>query len=451
MMHPKHAYLRLHTHPTDAPLTLLKTNRSGFYTVVAAQFFSSLADSALFIAALQMLRDLNSPAWMTPVLKQSFVLSYVLLAPFVGAFADSMPKGRVMLITNSVKIAGCALMLFTVHPLVAYAIVGFGAAAYAPAKYGILTEMLPPRELVVANAWIEATTITSIVLGAVLSGVLLTGPVAARLLAIDVPYVDTGIDTSPQAAICVIAVLYALAAAFNLYIPRTGVDHRSPSANPVALIREFGECCAMLWRDKLGQITLATTTLLWGTAATLQLIVIDWAAVHLCYDLPRASYVTGVVAVGIGLGAVVAAKFVSMKNAVKVLPIGVLLGFAVMLMVTTHQLTPSVMLMTLIGGMAGFFVVPMNALLQHRGHQLMGAGHSIAVQNFCENIGILLVLSLYAVLMYANLSITTVIVLFGLFVSGTIALVMWRHRCNVASAGAAGVQSDAEPAPRSVN
>jgi MFS transporter, LPLT family, lysophospholipid transporter len=420
---------RLITDFGNPSLQPLETSRTGFYTVVAAQFFSSLADSALFFAALQMLRDLNSPVWMTPILKQCFVLSYVLLAPFVGAFADSMPKGRVMLVSNAVKIVGCAMMLFAVHPLLAYAIVGLGAAAYAPAKYGILTELLPPKALVAANAWIEATTIASIVLGAALSAMLLNGRMVTHLLSIGVPYVDTG----PQAAICVIGVAYALAALFNVYIPRTGVAHRSPSANPVAAIREFGECCAMLWRDKLGQITLATTTLLWGTAATLQLIVIDWAATHLCYDLPRASYLTGVVAVGIGMGAVAAARFVSIKSAVKVLPVGVLLGVAVMLMATTHLLTPSLLLLTLIGGMAGFFVVPMNALLQLRGHQLMGAGHSIAVQNFCENIGILVVLSLYAVLMYANLSINTVIVLFGAFVSGSIALVTWRHRCNLSA------------------
>src|ERR1700741_5290380 len=173
--------------------------QAGFYTIMAAQFFSSLADNALLVAAIQLLRDLESPAWMTPSLKQCFVISYVLLAPLVGAFADSMPKGRVMLITNAVKIVGCSLMLFTLHPLAAYALVGLGAAAYSPAKYGILTELLPPRQLVVANGWIEGTTVGSIILGTALGGILISPHIAAMLLSIDMPYVDPGVETPPAA------------------------------------------------------------------------------------------------------------------------------------------------------------------------------------------------------------------------------------------------------------
>jgi len=407
--------------------------KAGFYTIMAAQFFSSLADNALLVAAIQLLRDLESPAWMTPSLKQCFVISYVLLAPLVGALADSMPKGRVMLITNGIKIVGCSLMLMMFHPLVAYAIVGLGAAAYSPAKYGILTELLPPRQLVVANGWIEGTTVVSIILGVLMGGALISGPVSSALLAIDIPRIDTGIDTPPEAAIAVIMGTYAIAALFNWYIPDTGVDHRMPSKNPIFLIREFGHCCALLWRDKLGQISLATTTLFWGAGATLQFIVIDWAASHLCYNLSRASYLQGVVAIGIALGAVAAARFVSLKNAVKVLPLGVLMGIAVIVMIFVQKLETSVLLMTVIGALAGFFVVPMNAVLQHRGHVLMGAGHSIAVQNFNENIGVLVMLSFYALLVFFGLSTNEVIVLFGLFVAGTMALVMWRHRINVAT------------------
>jgi len=407
--------------------------KAGFYTIMAAQFFSSLADNALLVAAIQLLRDLESPAWMTPALKQCFVISYVLLAPLVGALADSMPKGRVMLITNGIKIVGCSLMLMMFHPLVAYAIVGLGAAAYSPAKYGILTELLPPRQLVVANGWIEGTTVVSIILGVLMGGALISGPVSSALLAIDIPRIDTGIDTPPEAAIAVIMGTYAIAALFIRDTPATGVDHRMPSKNPIFLIREFGHCCALLWRDKLGQISLATTTLFWGAGATLQFIVIDWAASHLCYNLSRASYLQGVVAIGIALGAVAAARFVSLKNAVKVLPLGVLMGIAVIVMIFVQKLETSVLLMTVIGALAGFFVVPMNAVLQHRGHVLMGAGHSIAVQNFNENIGVLVMLSFYALLVFFGLSTNEVIVLFGLFVAGTMALVMWRHRINVAT------------------
>ena len=406
--------------------------KAGFYIIMAAQFFSSLADNALLVAAIQMLRDLDSPAWMTPALKQCFVISYVLLAPLVGAFADSMPKGRVMLITNGVKIAGCSLMLFTLHPLLAYAVVGLGAAAYSPAKYGILTELLPARQLVVANGWIEGTTVASIILGVLLGGVLISGPISSALLAIDIPRIDTGVETPPQAAICVIMGAYAVAGLFNFYIPNTGVDHRTPSRNPFFLIREFGHCCALLWRDKLGQISLATTTLFWGAGATLQFIVIDWAASHLCYNLSRASYLQGVVAIGIALGAVGAARFVSLRNAVKVLPLGVLMGFAIIGMIYVQFLETSVVLMTVIGVLAGFFVVPMNALLQHRGHVLMGAGHSIAVQNFNENIGILVMVGVYALMLRAGIGINVAIVMFGVFVSGAMVLVMIRHRMNQA-------------------
>src|SRR6266700_6460424 len=306
-----------------------RTMQAGFYTIMAAQFFSSLADNALLVAAIQLLRDLESPAWMTPSLKQVFVISYVLLAPLVGAFADSMPKGRVMLITNGIKILGCSLMLFTIHPLAAYALVGLGAAAYSPAKYGILTELLPPRQLVVANGWIEGTTVGSIILGVLLGGLLISGPISGWLLAIDIPRIDTGIQTPPQAAIAVIMGCYAIAAVINWYIPDIGVARRVASKNPMFLIREFAHCNALLWRDKLGQISLATTTLFWGAGATLQFIVIDWAATHLCYNLSRASYLQGVVAIGIALGAALAARFVPLRGAARVLPLGVLMGIGV--------------------------------------------------------------------------------------------------------------------------
>jgi LPLT family lysophospholipid transporter-like MFS transporter len=406
--------------------------KSGFYTIMAAQFFSSLADNALLIAAIALLRELQEPGWMTPGLKQSFVLSYVLLAPLVGAFADSMPKGRVMLITNGIKVIGCLMMLFTLHPLAAYAVVGFGAAAYSPAKYGILTELLPPQQLVVANGWIEGTTVASIILGVLTGGALIGPAVATTLLGFNVPFIDTGIDTPPEAAIAVIVVLYGIAAVFNWYIPNTGVDHRMVNRNPLFLIREFAHCVSLLWRDRLGQVSLATTTLFWGAGATLQFILIDWAAKALGFDLSQASMLQGVVAAGIAAGAVIAARYVSLRGATRVLPIGVTMGVIVIAMIFVSHVSAAIVLMIGIGACAGFFVVPMNALLQHRGHVLMGAGHSIAVQNFNENIGILVMVGLYSLMVRAGLSVSTAIVLFGLFVSGTMALVMLRHKRNQA-------------------
>ena len=405
--------------------------KPGFYTIMAAQFFSSLADNALLIAAIALLRELHEPAWMTPALKQSFVVSYVVLAPLVGAFADSMAKGRVMLITNAIKIVGCGLMLVDTHPLTAYALVGLGAAAYSPAKYGILTELLPPHQLVIANGWIEGTTVGSIILGVLLGGTLISEKISGALLSFDMPMIDTPINTPPEAAIAVIMSLYLIAAVFNWFIPDTGVDHRVPSKNPFYLIREFSHCVVLLWRDRLGQISLATTTLFWGAGATLQFIVIDWASRALGLSLSQASMLQGVVAVGITIGVVLAARLVSLRGAVKVLPIGATMGVVVMVMIFVHNLWLAILLMTAIGICAGFFVVPMNALLQHRGHVLMGAGHSIAVQNFNENVGILVMVGLYALMVRSGFSVNAAIVMFGFFVSGSMLLVMWRHRMEV--------------------
>jgi MFS family permease len=343
-----------------------------------------------------------------------------------------MPKGRVMLITNAVKVVGCALMLLDIHPLLAYAVVGFGAAAYSPAKYGILTELLPPQQLVIANGWIEGTTVGSIILGVLLGGALITPRVSHMLLGFDLPMLDTGIDTAPEAAIALIIALYIIAATFNWFIPDTGVDHRIVNKNPFFLIREFAHCSALLWRDKLGQISLATTTLFWGAGATLQFIVIDWAAKSLGFNLSQASMLQGVVALGIAIGAVLAARLVSLRGAVNVLPIGMAMGVVVVSMIFVTSLPLAMVLMVLIGACAGFFVVPMNALLQHRGHVLMGAGHSIAVQNFNENIGILVMVGLYAVLLQTGFSIAIAIVVFAAFVTGTMGLVMVRHRYNQA-------------------
>ncbi len=404
--------------------------RPGFYTIMAAQFFSSLADNALLIAAIALLRELHEPAWMTPALKQSFVVSYVVLAPLVGALADSMPKGRVMLLTNAIKLFGCALMLFDMHPLLAYAVVGLGAAAYSPAKYGILTELLPPHQLVIANGWIEGTTVASIILGVLLGGALISPKISVMLLSFDMPMVTTPIDTAPEAAIAVIMTFYLVAALFNWFIPDTGVDHRVPSKNPLFLIREFSHCVVLLWKDRLGQITLATTTLFWGAGATLQFIVIDWASRALGLNLSQASMLQGVVAVGIAVGAVLAARLVSLRGAVRVLPFGALMGVVVISMIFVHHLPLAMLLMIVIGGCAGFFVVPMNALLQHRGHVLMGAGHSIAVQNFNENIGILVMVGLYALMVRSGISVNSAVVIFGLFVASAMLVVIWRHRYN---------------------
>jgi MFS family permease len=404
--------------------------KPGFYTIMAAQFFSSLADQALIVTAIALLRELHEPAWMTPALRQCFALSYVVLAPLVGAFADSMAKGRVMLISNAVKIVGCVLMLYAMHPLAAYALVGLGAAAYSPAKYGILTELLPPHQLVIANGWIEGTTVASIILGFLLGGTLISPKIAGMLLGFDFPLIDTPVDTAPTAAIAVITCFYLVAALFNWFIPDTGVERRVPSTNPLYLLGDFSHCVVLLWKDRLGQISLATTTLFWGAGATLQFIVIEWAQHALGLNLSQAAILQGIVVIGIGIGAMLAAKLVTLRGAARVLPIGAAMGIGVILMIFVHRIPFAMVLMVAIGACAGFFVVPMNALLQHRGHVLMGAGHSIAVQNFNENIGILVMVGLYTLMVHSGLSIDTAIVIFGMFVSASMLLVIRRHRVN---------------------
>ena len=402
----------------------------GFYVIMAAQFFSALADNALLIVAIALLREMQAPSEYEPLLKTFFTVSYVVLAAFVGAFADSMPKWRVMFISNAIKILGCALMYWDVHPLLAYAVVGLGAAAYSPAKYGILTEYLPHRLLVVANGWIEGLTVGAIILGVVIGGTLIKADIATVLLGFDLPLIDTGVDTTGEMALCFVAVFYLLAALFNLYVPDTGVDHRVLHRNPWYLLREFNHCLLLLWRDRLGQVSLAVTTLFWGAGATLQFIVIKWAEHALQLDLSKSSMLQGVVALGVALGAVGAAKMITLRKSVRVIPLGIAMGIIVLLMNLVHHVGLAVGLLILIGALSGFFVVPMNALLQHRGHILMGAGHSIAVQNFNENLSILAMTGLYFVMIRANLSIYWVVTLFGLFVSGTMYLVKRRHEAN---------------------
>ena len=425
-------------------------NRS-FYTIMAAQFFSSLADNALLIAAIALLAQLHAPAWMTPLLKLFFVLSYVVLAAFVGAFADSRPKGNVMFITNTIKFVGCVVMLFGSHPLLSYAIVGLGAAAYSPAKYGILTELLPPEKLVAANGWIEGLTVGSIILGTVLGGILISGTVSQSLLSLDVPTFDTGIDTPAESAIMIIMLIYIVAALINLKIPDTGARYVAQKANPIELIKDFSVCFKTLWNDRLGQISLAVTTLFWGAGATLQFIVIKWAQVALNMNLSQSASLQAISAVGVAGGAVWAASRVPLRNSLKVLPYGIAMGIVVCVMaVYNSNMLPDVTIMTIgniqvslnllpayfllivVGWLAGYFVVPMNALLQHRGHVLMSAGHSIAVQNFNENISVLMMLAMYSLLIWFDVPVPYVIIGFGFAVSAIMWLVIKRHARNQA-------------------
>jgi len=410
--------------------------KRGFYTIMAAQFFSSLADNALFVGAVQLLRTSQAPEWQQAALVPMFALFYVVLAPWVGAFADALPKGKVMFISNAIKVVGCLMMLLGVHPLLAYAIVGLGAAAYSPAKYGILTELLPSSQLVKANGWIEGLTIASIILGVLLGGQLVGPAVSSALLSLDVPFLETGIDTPPEAAIAMMVLVYMLAAWFNTRIPLTGLDMRAMPRNPFVLVPDFWRCNMSLWRDRLGQISLATTTLFWGVSGNLRYIVLAWAAAALGYSVTQASSLVGVVAIGTAVGAVVASMRMRLEHATLVMPLGIGMGLLVILLNFIDNVWLAAPFLVLLGGLGGFLVVPMNALLQHRGHNLMGAGRSIAVQNFNEQACILALGGLYSLSTGLGLSAFGAITAFGLVVATCMWLIQLWHARNLRVDGA---------------
>ena len=406
--------------------------KRGFATIMAAQFFSSLADNALFVAAVELLRSQRAGAWQEAALVPMFALFYVLLAPWVGAFADSRPKGRVMFISNAIKIAGCLLMLCGAHPLLAYGIVGLGAAAYSPAKYGILTELLAPAQLVKANGWIEGLTIASIILGVVMGGQLLQPALFEALHALHVP----GVRGAASAAIAVITLVYAVAAMFNVRVPRTGAPLHPMPTDALALLPDFFQCARRLWCDRLGQISLATTTLLWGVSGNMRYIVLAWAAAALHYDTTHAANLVGMVAVGTAAGAVLASLRVRLERATRVMPLGVAMGVMLMGMVLVHNVWLALPMLLALGALGGSIVVPMNALLQHRGQCLMGAGRSIAVQNFNEQACILLLGAAYSAATGGGLSAFAAIVAMGAGVAVfMLAIIAW-HSYNLRCHGA---------------
>ncbi len=398
---------------------------------MAAQFFSSLADNAIFIVAIELLRSGSAPSWHAAALVPMFALFYVILAPFVGAFADAKPKSDVMFFSNAIKIVGCLFMLFGSHPIFAYAIVGLGAAIYSPAKYGILTELLPASQLVKANGWIEGLTIGSIILGVLLGGQLVGHPVSHYLLSCDLPLIDTFVDTPAEAAICILVAVYAVAAWFNTRIPLTGVESRPLPKNLFTLLPDFWLCNKRLWQDKLGQISLSTTTLFWGVSGNLRYIVLAWSAAALGYTTTQASNLVGVVAVGTAAGAIIASMYCRLDKAPSVMPLGIGMGLLILLLNFIDNVWVAAPFLVLLGAFGGYLVVPMNALLQHRGHNLMGAGRSIAVQNFNEQLCILSLGIGYTYSTSHGLSSFGAITVFGLLVAGVMWLIKRWHASNL--------------------
>lgn len=400
----------------------------GIRALLSAQFVSALADNASLVIAIALLDQLTAPSWMTPFLKFCFIASFVAFAFLVGALADAFPKPRVMLAANGIKAAGCALMLSGVHPLLAYALIGFGAATYSPAKYGLLTELLPAERLVGANAWLEGLTIASVILGTFVGGLLISTEFASMIGA-SAPRTPAALE----AALLAVMTLYLAAGAANLLIPDSGRRYRTASPRATKLFQAFQRALRTLLEDPAGRASLLVTTLLWGVGATLQFVVIDWSRERLMLPLDRAAMLPGVVAIGAAIGAACAARWVRLERSLAILPLGLLLGPMLIAVLPFDALAIVILLLFLNGMAAGFFIVPMNALLQHRGYALVNAGQAIAVQNFCENLSVMMMLATYATMRGAGVPLVAIVVTLGTFTSVAVAAIQ-AHR-HVAGGG----------------
>ena len=389
----------------------------GMVAVLVAQFLSAMADNALLFGALALLRSEHYPDWATPVLQEFFVGAYIILAPFAGPFADGLPKGRVMLISNGLKLLGALAMVVGLNPFVAYGLVGIGAAAYSPAKYGILSELTTPDRLVKANGLMESSTIAAILVGVVAGGFLA--------------------DWSITGALLVITGCYGAAAVANLLIPRLPPAHPLTTVSLGSILEEFGQAVKVLVRNPDVRFSMTGTSLFWGAGTTLRLVLIAWVPIALSNTTNRLpAELNGMCAIGIVVGAALAGKFITLEKADRALPAGVLIGVAVCILAGTTSLPVSLIVMVMVGACGGFFVVPLNALVQERGHATVGSGLSVATQNLAENIVMLVMIGLYSLGVRAGMPITSLVGAFG----GSLALamsVLWVYR----------VRSRVRPAP----
>ncbi|HTV78176.1 MAG TPA: lysophospholipid transporter LplT [Steroidobacteraceae bacterium] len=376
--------------------------------VLIAQFLSAMADNALLFGALALLRLDHYPAWTDPLLQEFFVGAYILLAPFVGPFADALPKGRVMLLANVLKLLGALGMCAGLNPFLAYALVGAGAAAYSPAKYGILSELVPPQLLVKANGLMESSTIAAILAGAIAGGTLA--------------------DWNVWGGLAAVTACYGAAVGANLFIPRLAPAHPLGQVSLREILSDFNKALKVLIRTPDTRFSMTGTSLFWGTGSTMRFLLVAWVPVALgitSNSMP--AYLNAMVAVGIVLGAALAAKFISLDRADRVLPAGVLIGAGVCILAGTTHVPAAFVVMTLVGACGGYLIVPLNALLQESGHRSVGAGHAIAVQNLAENGAMLLMIGLYTLAVRAGMPIVHIAALFGVGLSLAIAA-LWVYR-----------------------
>ncbi|ROW62251.1 lysophospholipid transporter LplT [Cronobacter malonaticus] len=382
----------------------------GMMAVIVAQFLSAFGDNALLFATLALLKQQFYPEWSQPVLQMVFVCAYILLAPFVGQVADSFSKGRVMMVANGLKLIGAVVIVFGGNPFVGYTLVGVGAAAYSPAKYGILGEITTGDRLVKANGLMESSTIAAILIGSMAGGMLA--------------------DWHVGAALGVCALAYAGAVGANLLIPKLGAARPGQSWRFGPMTRSFFSACRTLWHNDETRFSLVGTSMFWGAGVTLRFLLVLWVPVALgITDNATPTYLNAMVAVGIVAGAGAAAKLVTLERVSRCMPAGILIGVAVIFFSLQQAALPAYLLLLLIGFFGGFFVVPLNALLQERGKRSVGAGNAIAVQNLGENTAMLLMLGLYSLAVKLSLPVVGIGVGFGaIFALAIAGLWLWRRK-----------------------
>jgi LPLT family lysophospholipid transporter-like MFS transporter len=370
----------------------------GMFATLGAQFLSAFGDNALLFAALALVRQESYPAWSGPLLQAFFVGAYILLAPFVGVFADARPKGSVMVYANLLKCVGGLGLCLHVNPFVSYALVGAGAAANSPAKYGILSELVVQAQLVKANSLLEASTIAAILLGAIAGGKLT--------------------DWSIEGALTVITACYAAAALSAILVPRIRRAVRVINYSVIPIVKSFASKTRSLLKSRNARVAVIGTSLFWGAGAALRFLVIAWVPVALKVtnnSLP--GFLTGMVAAGIVVGAALAARFVQLRHVDRALPAGILIGFGVCLLPLVSTQPFAFVVMAFVGICSGFFVVPLDALLQREGNGGVGAGAAIAIQNMFENLSMLALVSGYSAAVFLETPVNGIAIGVGAFIA----------------------------------
>ena len=392
----------------------------GFFYLISAQFASGLADNALLILGIAFLHEQGYPGWWAPLLKFSFTLSYVFLAPLMGPLADAFSKAKLMACMNALKVVGVAFIFTNFHPVLAFGIAGMAASAYAPAKYGLVTETVPAEKLVKANGWLEVTVVMAVILGTACGGLLVASKSYVWMSTLNLSFIELlglSLETQYAGPLLSLIVIYSIAGLLNFGIPNLNIRYAQESMRPVALFKNFIQSNRILWQDPVGKLSLAVTTLFWGIGAVVQFAVLLWAKEALNMPLEQASLLQAVVAFGVIFGAGIAGHYVALQNAYKVLPLGLWLGLSLPALAFSTSLWIAIPLMLITGFAGGMLMVPMNALLQNRGYTLLTAGRSIAVQGFNENVSVMIMLGIYSGLLALELPLQWVMVFMGTVMS----------------------------------